>query len=205
MSFTKEYLDTVSLTDEGDYGVIAPVYIRMLESGEKTDFSANNRKHLLEHLTAKKPKCIVEIGVENNEDPTLTSTSIILNNKLKDTTYIGVDLLDRKHLDNEDENIHTIKINASDIEGVMAYVNSFGFKEIDFLFIDGWHSITQCRIEFYGYTKYMSKGGVVGFHDTNYHYGPAWLVHNIDPKEWDVTDYPGEFDRDFGIGFAIKK
>lgn len=46
---------------------------------------------------------------------------------------------------------------------------------------------------------------VVGFHDTNHHYGPAWLVHNIDPKEWDVTNYPGEFDSDFGIGFAIKK
>lgn len=188
-----------------EYGKVHTVLHNLQAAGENTDFSTNNRKYLKEYLL-KIPdlRCVLEIGVENNPDKTLTSTATILANKGK-AHYFGIDILDRKHLDNESENIYTIETDSRNVESVMEFVRSKGLTEIDFLFIDGWHSINMCEAEWNSYTPFLSKKGIVGFHDTNHHPGPQWLLENIDRNVWEVVNHPSDPESDFGIGFAWRK
>lgn len=188
-----------------NYAMTEVVIKNLRESGENTDFSANNRKYLKEHLL-KVPnlRCIVEIGVENNPDKQLTSTATILANK-GDAAYFGVDILDRKHLDNEEDKVYTIQTSSLNVDEVMKLVRSKGYEEIDFLFIDGWHSINMCEAEWNLYTPFLSKNGIVGFHDTNHHPGPRWLLENIDSTVWKLTNFPSDETKDFGIGFAWRR
>jgi cephalosporin hydroxylase len=188
-----------------EYDKVYTVLHNLREAGENTDFSANNRKYLKEHLL-KVPnlKCIVEIGVENNPDKNLTSTATIITNK-GDAAYFGVDILDRKHLDNEENKVYTIQTSSLNVDEVMNLVRSKGYEEIDFLFIDGWHSIDMCEAEWNAYTPFLSKNGIVGFHDTNHHPGPRWLLENIDSTVWKLTNFPSDETKDFGIGFAWRR
>lgn len=189
-----------------NFSKVEQVNANLRADGQNTDFSENNRKYLAEYL-AKIPncKCIVEIGVENNPDKTLTSTATLLNNKDDSTFYFGIDILDRTHLDNPEKNIYTIMTSSENVDEVMSFIRSKGIDKIDFLFIDGWHSINACEWEWNGYTPYLSEKGIVGFHDTNHHPGPQWLLENIDSKVWHVVNHASDPDRDFGIGFTWKK
>lgn len=207
MSKSTYSLDNVDPNaDAIDWNVIASTYTNMLATGEQSNFSESNRKYLKEYLFNTKPlRAILEIGVENNVDKNLTSTATILANKDDSTIYIGVDIDDRKHLDNPAKNVYTIQTGSQNIQEVMNFARSKGVTEIDFLFIDGWHSINQCIIEWEGYTPFLSKHGIVGFHDTNHHPGPRWLVERTDRRNWNVIDYPADPTSDFGIGFAWRK
>lgn len=199
-------LNTVSRSEEGDYARIGQVYETMVASGESTNFSADNRKWMKEYLgKVKNCKAILEIGVENNVDKSLSSTRVILDNKDDSTIFIGVDLESRSHLDSTEKNIYTIQTSSSNIQQVMDFARSKGVTEFDFIHIDGWHSIDQCIIEFDGYTPFLSKDGIVAFHDTNHHWGPMWLVEKTDRSVWEVVNHPGDVERDFGIGFAWRK
>jgi hypothetical protein len=51
----------------------------------------------------------------------------------------------------------------------------------------------------------LSKNGIVGFHDTNHHPGPRWLLENIDSTVWKLTNFPSDETKDFGIGFAWRR
>ena len=188
---------------EGDYNIIGQVAAN-LKKVEPTDFSAMNRSELLEKMNViANMELIVEIGVENNPDKNLTSTSVFLQNKDPDTFYIGVDILDRSHLNDPSKNIYTIQGCSEDPETI-AKILQICPKKIDFLFIDGWHSINQCRQEWNLYTPHLVGDGIVGFHDTNHHYGPYWLAeYYIDKEVWYVNTFPGiDPMADFGIGFA---
>ena len=192
--------------DAHDYSLIGRVYENMIRSGEKTNFSKNNREKLKEFLNKLEScRAILEIGVENNIDKILTSTAVILANKDDSSIYIGVDVEDRKHLDNSEKNIYTIQTGSQNISKVMEFARSKGVTEIDFLFIDGWHSIHQCITEFDGYTPYLSKNGIVGLHDINYHPGPRWIMERTDKEKWNIMEFPGDKETDFGIGFVWKK
>ncbi len=82
-------------------------------------------------------------------------------------------------------------------------MNSLNIKEIDFLFIDGWHSINMV-INDWLYTEKLSKNGIVGFHDTNRHPGPFYVFEAIDENLYYKYKYFEELE-DWGISFAIKK
>jgi len=193
---------------EGDYAAIERVAAKIKER-EPTDFSAMNRNSLRQMLV-QNPTCrvIVEIGVENNPDKNLTSTAIFLKNKRPGTYYFGIDILDRSHLNDSKNNVYTIRGRSEDrqVLDVIRHVIKRE-PEIDFLFIDGWHSIHQCRMEWETYSPFVSKTGIVGFHDVNHHYGPAWLAQDgIDKIAWNVTvDHGRHPDLDFGIGFAWRR
>jgi hypothetical protein len=179
---------------------------RNIESrGEMTNFTSHDRYHLLQYFKKVKDcKVILEIGVENNPNH-LTSTSVFLGNKDDETCYFGVDIEDKSSIRNEEKNIFTIQTRAENMDEVMAYLNSKGHTEIDFLFIDGWHSINQVIKEF-EYTKYLSKGGIVGFHDTNHHPGPKYFLETIDRDVWEVAEFSGTDPMfDFGVGFVWRK
>jgi MMP 1-O-methyltransferase len=54
------------------------------------------------------------------------------------------------------------------------------FPQIDFLFIDGDHSIEGCTFDFMNYGGYVKKGGYIAFHDydaTRDNLGPTWTIH----------------------------
>lgn len=191
---------------EGIYPHIEQVAAN-LKVKEPTDFSAMNRETLKTMLlSANNCKCIVEIGVENNPDKNLTSTSVFLQNKYPDAYYFGIDILDRSHLNDQSKNIYTIQGRSEDSETVAKILQVYP-GTIDFLFIDGWHSINQCMKEWNLYTPLLSRRGMVGIHDTNYHYGPAWLIDfYIDKSEWNIERHIGTDPiADFGIAFAWRK
>lgn len=151
-------------------------------------------------------KCIIEIGVDCNGTSTeRTSTRIFLDNKLDDTIYVGVDIEDKSYLNDESKNIFTLKIDSSDVQSVISFINSKGIEQIDFIFIDGWHSINQVMRE-WEYTKYLSDYGIVGFHDTSIHPGPHAFLKALDRKKWNVVENPcSNNPNDWGVGFVWKK
>ncbi len=55
------------------------------------------------------------------------------------------------------------------------------FHNIDFLFIDGDHSIEGCLFDYENYSNKIPKGGLIAFHDFYPHrkfLGPTWVVEN---------------------------
>ena len=151
-------------------------------------------------------KCILEIGVDCNGIPTeMTATTTFLRHKRDDTFYFGIDLNDKSYLDNPEKNIYTIRQDSSNIDAVMDFIRSKGIAQIDFLFIDGWHSINQVMRE-WEYTNWLSSQGIVGFHDTSIHPGPNLFVKHLDKTKWDVLENVcSDYKNDWGIGFARKR
>jgi predicted O-methyltransferase YrrM len=171
------------------------------------DFSKANQSSLLYQFTKIKDQCncIVEIGVSRSRNFEETSTSILLNNKNKDCLYLGVDIEDKTYLNSDDSNIHTIQIGSEHISDVLNKLKDLGHTKIDFLFIDGWHSINQVMQE-WEYTSILSDHGIVGFHDTAYHPGPYFFINNLDTEKWStITNQCFNLSDDYGIGFAWKK
>lgn len=197
--------------EECDYGVVNRVIGNMRNAGIRSDFTEENRDILrakfleLEAVRTHMggPFTVVEIGVENNVAGE-TSTSVFLNYKHDSTFYLGIDILDRKALDNSAKNIYTLQQDSADVDRAMVFLNSKGIRVIDFLFIDGWHSLEQVTLE-WSYTQFLHPRGIVGFHDTNHHYGPKkFLEEVIDRSVWKVEEYPFNPDVNFGIAFATR-
>jgi len=165
------------------------------------EFSDCNRAALFEKFLSVKDQvaAILEIGVCRNGND--SSTYTFLNNKNDNTAYVGIDLDNKSFLNNEEKRIYTIQGNSSDVDQNIETMKSHGITELDFIFIDGWHSINQVLTD-WEYTKILSPGGVVAFHDINEHPGPYNFIKNLNTDIWQVeTHCPG----DWGIGFAWRK
>ena len=55
-------------------------------------------------------------------------------------------------------------------------------SKIDFLFIDGDHSIDGCKFDFINFHKEIEAGGFIAFHDydpTRKDLGPTWVIENL--------------------------
>jgi hypothetical protein len=74
----------------------------------------------------------------------------------------------------------------------------YGHEQIDFMFVDGWHSINQV-IKEWKYWEKMAPNAVMAFHDTNYHPGPVALLDAIDTDIFSV-EYFGRGEADWGVG-----
>jgi predicted O-methyltransferase YrrM len=174
---------------------------------QKHDFSRHNQRALETIFSTKCPnaRCILEIGVSRDTNKSATSTSIFLENKRKNCVYLGVDIESKTYLNRPKENVHTLISDSGKIDFVMDHLRSLGVEQIDFLMIDGWHSINQVLAE-WEYTKWLSPNGIVGFHDTAYHPGPHRFVNNIDTTKWAVIPNAcAEIEQDYGIGFAWRR
>ena len=71
----------------------------------------------------------------------------------------------------------------SKIEPLQGYSNQFikEFSKIDFLFIDGDHSIAGCDHDYLNYSPLVSIGGFIAFHDYDPNrdeLGPTWVIKN---------------------------
>lgn len=56
------------------------------------------------------------------------------------------------------------------------------FQNIDFLFIDGDHSIVGCQFDFENFKNVLNVGGFLAFHDyypERKELGPTWVIENL--------------------------
>jgi hypothetical protein len=168
----------------------------------RVEFSNCNRNSLLEYFLKVRDNCkaILEIGVCRNAQD--SSTYVFLNNKLDTTSYVGIDLDDKSFLNDEFKKIYTLRANSSDVDKNMEYCTSIGVNGFDFIFIDGWHSVNQV-LQDWEYTRYLSKHGIVGFHDTSAHPGPKKFMQGINRMKWHVV--PNTCTKDWGIGFVWQR
>lgn len=166
------------------------------------EFTDCNRQNLNEQFLKIKDNCkaVVEIGVHRNGSQ--SSTWSFLSNKKDETIYVGIDLVNKSFLDNPNKKIFTIEGNSSNVDSNIEIMKSFGVDQIDFLFIDGYHSINQVLID-WEYTKILSPNGIVGFHDTSAHPGPNLFIRALNTEKWNVII--NCCPTDHGIGFAWRK
>jgi predicted O-methyltransferase YrrM len=70
--------------------------------------------------------------------------------------------------------IKTLQGYSSDFVGTV--------KNIDFLFIDGDHSIEGCKYDFENFEQDVKPGGYIAFHDYYFdrpELGPTWVIENL--------------------------
>lgn len=84
------------------------------------------------------------------------------------------------------ENLSTIPACVI-IKTLQGYSSQFinSFSKIDFLFIDGDHSIEGCKFDFVEYEKFIRSGGFLAFHDYDPNrtdFGPTWVIENLVSK-----------------------
>ncbi len=180
------------------------------------EFTTDNQRSLLNEILKVKSKTntIVEIGVarltrklhniqgeitsESNLPLETSSTGIFLRSKNDSTKYLGIDIEDKTYLESFKPNIYTLQAKSEDFEVVSNKLKEVGIEQIDFLFIDGWHSINQVLDELW-YLQFMKPGGVIGFHDVNHHPGPKEVFGALNPDIFEIINYNTP---DWGIGFA---
>jgi len=144
------------------------------------------------------PKLIVEIGVNRSESYEVSSTSTLLKLKSKECMYIGIDIVKKSSIDNLEKNIFTLCCDSADYKQLYQLMKQYGHAQIDFMFVDGWHSVNQV-IKEWKYWEKMIANGVMAFHDTNYHPGPVALLDAIDTDIFSV-EYFGRGEVDWGVG-----
>ena len=181
------------------------VFVPYVTDANNPEFSICNQEVLKESFLSIKDTCkiIVEIGV--HRDAINSSTNIFLNNKNDDTYYIGVDIEDKSYLNNPDKRIHTIMSPSQNVLDVMMKIQEITNTPldeivIDYLFIDGWHSILQVLVD-WEYTRAV-KDGVICFHDTNYHPGPKRFIEKLNLDRFSVEK---KCPLDYGITVIRRK
>jgi hypothetical protein len=161
-----------------------------------------NRQAVKNYFNKVQPFCkaILEIGICRNDKDSITHTFI--NNKLNTTTYIGIDIEDKSFLNNTSKNIFTLKTNSHDYEKNEIEIKKLGVTEFDFIFIDGRHSIDDVLHD-WEYTRMLSKNGIVGFHDINWHAGPYEFINALRTDKWHIEK--NICPDDWGIAFVWRK
>lgn len=181
--------------DDEDYASFTPFKERLVIPNPYEEFTAANHAILESVFKFSKINTALEIGVCRNAER--SSTYTIINNLPKNGIYLGVDLEDKSFLNSD--NIHTIQTNSSNYDIVVEKLKDIGIDKLDFIHIDGWHSINQV-LKDWEYTKLLNVGGVVCLHDTNAHPGPYLLTENLNNKWYVVKTCPN----DFGFTFCKK-
>ena len=169
--------------------------------------SAVNLAAIKLHLDMLGSDCknILEIGVDEGNKNSISSTRLFIDNKATDALYLGIDINDKEYLNDADKNVHTYQIDSTSIEKVMQYAYGLGVKSWDFIYIDGWHSINQVLKE-WEYTRWLSPHGIVGVHDTAIHPGPHMFLKYLDRTKWHVIENACALENnDYGVGFARLK
>lgn len=192
---------THSNYDDEDGNQLGRVVRDHASSYPHAEFSDCNRSALTEKFLSVKDqvKSILEIGVCRNGSD--SSTYSFLNNKNDNTAYVGIDLESKSFLNNEGKRIYTIHGNSSNVDQNIETMRSWGIEQLDFIFIDGFHSINQVLTD-WEYTKILSPGGIVAFHDTSEHPGPHMFIRNLNTDIWNTEIL---CPTDWGIGFAWRK
>lgn len=170
-----------------------------------SEVSLMNLLRIYDFLKAHVPEngLIVEIGVWRDPSSSFTSTKVFLDNRPKGTVYLGIDIELRNHvITYGGEKTYMLYTDSADTENITKVVKETIKKEIDFLFIDGLHSVEQIKKEL-ALIPLVKKGGVIGFHDIAFHCGPNVWIDAFDPTKFDIHKFYR--DDDWGVGFLVKK
>jgi len=172
------------------------------------EFSIKNRDLLTKIVNGMTSdgtlKNIFEIGVHRSGED--SSTKCILHAKMAETKYFGVDLNENNlsGVRSEKDNVFCLPQNSSNIGEVMKWVNNYGVFSFDLILIDGFHSIKQV-LDDWKYVQYLNKGGIVVFHDSNYHPGPYCVFEAIDDNLFEKSKHFADEEYDWGIALARLK
>ena len=150
------------------------------------------------------PKLVVEIGVDKSESFDKSSTGCILHWKPSTCTYIGIDINRKAYLTDMENRVYTLQNDSKEYDKLYAVMVELALEQIDFMFIDGWHSINQVLAE-WKYWERIIPEGIMAFHDINYHPGPIAVLEAADPKIFDVTYFGRDKLLDWGIGVVKRK
>jgi hypothetical protein len=163
----------------------------------ETEVSDGNLKVVTDAIQKLGAGCtnVVEIGVHRNEGRSITN--ILMDTKPSECRYLGVDMADKRKLDNPARYIYTLRANSHDKVSVRSKMRTLGMKTIDLLMIDGWHSVHTC-VNDWGYVDMLSPHGVVLLHDTNAHPGCVALYEAVDDNLFVKTRHCTEL-TDMGI------
>jgi cephalosporin hydroxylase len=166
------------------------------------EFSSDNHRALQTAIDdcSPRPANFLEIGVHRNGEQ--SSTHTLIRNIPAGGIYLGVDLEDKSFLDDPARGVHTIQTSSSNYEIVVSRLKSLGVESLDFIFIDGWHSINQVLRD-WEYTRLLTAGGVVAFHDTTGHPGPWFLINHLDTSKWHV--HSNLCPQDHGLGYCKRR
>ena len=148
-----------------------------------------------------KLQAAMEIGVDRSNERSMSR--IIMDQRPSGSFYLGVDIDDKRYLNNAEANTWTLQCNSHDQTIVREFIASKGVTQLDLLFIDGWHSVNTC-VNDWRYTDLLRPGGIVLLHDSNSHPGCAALFDAVDDTVYDKARYCTE-DTDFGIAVFIRK
>ena len=113
-----------------------------------------------------------------------------------------MDIEDKSNLDDPARGIFTYRQDSSNYDAVKQKLATLGVTELDFIFIDGYHSVNQVLLD-WEYVNLLSPWGVVAFHDVNYHPGPARFMRNLDRSSWVVFD--SLCPDDYGFGYCYRR
>ena len=144
-------------------------------------------------------KLIVEIGVVPNMN-VQNSSAYFIGEKSSECAYLGIDVCDRSYVKNLGTNVHFLQTDSKNTDVIVEEIKKLGGK-IDFLFIDGLHTIEQVKYEL-ALIPYVRKGGIIGFHDTMVHIGPNVWMKAFDPAKFTVHNFY-QYD-DWGLGILEK-
>lgn len=144
-------------------------------------------------------KAIMEIGIgQNIKGFTLALT----DSKKPETIYMGVDIEERRYLGSPIDNIFVMKSDSRNQTFVRQTLKEHKINQLSVLFIDGWHSVNTVINDFL-YSDLVEKGGLIFFHDINFHPGPNLVFQSVDETLYEKTwlfDNP----KDYGLGMLKK-
>lgn len=161
---------------------------------------SNDNYNLVLNLSSKYfDKGILEIGVNRNNR---SFTHAILDKKPDHIKYLGVDIEDKSSINNAKKNIFTLKENSFNQTAIRNFLKEINLNHLSFILIDGWHSLNAC-INDWQYADLLAENGVVVFHDTNSHPGPAIFLDAINPDIFRVEKFFQKED-DYGMAIAYK-
>lgn len=145
---------------------------------------------------------VVEVGVwRQPNSPDKTSTQLFLELKSDTTDYLGIDLEDRPHVQGYKPRTSVLKMDSGNTEAISNIIRGLYNKPIDFLFIDGLHSVEQVKKEL-AFIPLVKKGGVIAFHDISFHAGPNVWMEAFDPAKFTIHKFRA--DDDWGVGVLVK-
>ncbi len=171
------------------------------------EFSDKNKsvlQNLINELEKSKFNSVLEIGIARSNEH--SSTYYLLNKKLDETVYIGVDTnpecVDRINNWNK-PNTHALNCDSGNFDEINDYLKTLNITELDLFIIDGFHSIDQVYKDF-KLASLVRKGGYVLFHDTNYHPGPVTILNCINTELFSIQKY-FENEKDWGVAVLKRK
>ena len=165
----KDLADYLDVTD-GSYGEYFPYDVPISGNGQ---FSEQNGNALVEALNSiDQCKLIVELGTATIYEN--SSTATILKNKPEGCDFVTIDRNDTIPWlwPRDNSGFYKKTGDTRDEEIIDNFMKERGHDKIDFLFIDGDHSVATVLKEWEIYVDKLSANGIVMFHDIACHPGP---------------------------------